>query len=144
MNNDKINNDKEASTLTPTNTRSFTEVLFTAYSFILFTLGFLIVFFPKEFDVFILKGDNVEIAYIYAQFIGSFELLASFLIFSLRKLKGRVIYYSVVGLITTGFINLYLLSSLSDYIILPSVYFIFQIIVLVSFIVALIEQVKRR
>jgi len=138
------NNKKSSSIAKPTKKRSFTEVLFTAYSFILFTLGFLIVFFPKEFDVFILKGGNVEIAYIYAQFIGSFELLASFLIFSLRKLKGRVIYYSVVGLITTGFINLYLLSSLSDYIILPSVYFIFQIIVLVSFIVALIEQVKRR
>ena len=139
-----IDNKKESKTNNQKKQKSITEILFTAYSFILFTLGLLVVFFTKEFDVISLKGDKGEIAYLFLKFIGSFELLASFLIFSLRKLKGRVIYYSVVGLITTGFINLYLLSSLSDYIILPSVYFIFQIIVLVSFIVALIEQVKRR
>ena len=139
-----IDNKKESKTNNQKKQKSITEILFTAYSCILFTLGLLVVFFTKEFDVISLKGDKGEIAYLFLKFIGSFELLASFLIFSLRKLKGRVIYYSVVGLITTGFINLYLLSSLSDYIILPSVYFIFQIIVLVSFIVALIEQVKRR
>ena len=139
-----IDNKKESKTNNQKKQKSITEILFTAYSFILFTLGLLVVFFTKEFDVISLKGDKGEIAYLFLKFIGSFELLASFLIFSLRKLKGRVIYYSVAGLILAGFINIYLLLSLNDYIILPSVYFIFQIIVLVSFIVALIEQVKRR
>jgi len=124
--------------------KSITEVLFTFYAFILFTLGVLVVFFTKEFDVISLKGDKGEIAYIFLKFIGSFELLASFLIFSLRKFKGRVIYYSAVGLIIAGFINLYLLSSLSEHIILPSVYFIFQIIVQLSFFLVLFDQVKRK
>ena len=123
---------------------SITEVLFTTYAFILFTLGIIVVFFTKEFDILNLKGDTGEIAYIFLKFIGSFELLASFLIFSLRKLKGRVIYYSVAGLILAGFINLYLLFSLNEYIILPSVYFIFQIIVQFSFFIVLFDQVKRK
>ena len=123
---------------------SITEVLYTSYSFILFTLGLLVVFFTKEFDVINLKGDTGEISYIFLKFIGSFELLAGFLIFSLRKLKGRVIYYSVAGLILAGFINIYLLLSLNDYIILPSIYFIFQIIVQLSFFVVLFDQVKKK
>ena len=123
---------------------SITEVLYTSYSFILFTLGLLVVFFTKEFDVINLKGDTGEISYIFLKFIGSFELLAGFLIFSLRKLKGRVIYYSVAGLILAGFINIYLLLSLNDYIILPSIYFIFQIIVQLSFFLVLFDQVKRK
>ena len=124
--------------------KSITEILFTVYAFVLFILGVLVIFFTKEFDLISLKGDKGEIAYIFLKFIGSFEILASFLIFSIRKLKGRVIYYSVVGLITAGFINLYLLYSLSDYIILPSVYFIFQIIVQLSFFIVLFDQEKKK
>jgi len=124
--------------------KSITEILFTVYAFVLFILGVLVVFFTKEFDVISLKGDKGEIAYIFLKFIGSFEILASFLIFSIRKLKGRVIYYSAVGLIIAGFINLYLLSMLSEYIILPSVYFIFQIIFQLSFFLVLFDQVKRK
>ncbi|CAI8315327.1 MAG: Uncharacterised protein [Cryomorphaceae bacterium] len=124
--------------------KSITEILFTVYAFVLFILGVLVVFFTKEFDVISLKGDKGEIAYIFLKFIGSFEILVSFLIFSIRKLKGRVIYYSAVGLIIAGFINLYLLSMLSEYIILPSVYFIFQIIFQLSFFLVLFDQVKRK
>ena len=123
---------------------SITETLYTTYAFILFTLGLLVIFFTKEFDVINLKGDAGEISYIFLKFIGSFELLASILIFSLRKLKGRVIYYSVAGLILAGFINIYLLFSLNEYTILPSVYFIFQIIVQLSFFIVLFDQVKRK
>ena len=124
--------------------KSITEILFTVYAFVLFILGVLVVFFTKEFDVISLKGDKGKIAYIFLKFIGSFEILASFLIFSIRKLKGRVIYYSAVGLIIAGFINLYLLSSLSEYIIIPSVYFIFQTIIQLSFFLVLFDQVKRK
>ena len=123
---------------------SITETLYTTYAFILFTLGLLVIFFTKEFDVINLKGDAGEICYMFLKFIGSFELLASILIFSLRKLKGRVIYYSVAGLILAGFINLYLLFSLNEYIILPSIYFIFQTVVQLSFFIVLYDQVKRR
>ena len=123
---------------------SITETLYTTYAFILFTLGLLVIFFTKEFDVINLKGDAGEISYMFLKFIGSFELLASILIFSLRKLKGRVIYYSTVALILTGFINIYLLFSINDYIIFPSIYFIFLIIVQLSFFAVLFDQVKRK
>ena len=124
--------------------KSITEVLFTFYAFILFILSVLLVFVTKEFDVISLKGDKWGIGYIFLKFIGSFALLSSFLIFSLKKLEGRVIYYSTLGLIIAGFFNLYLLFSLSEYIILPSAYFIFQIIVQLSFFLVLFDQVKRK
>ena len=139
-----IDNKKASKTNKWRKQKSITEILFTVYAFVLFILGVLVVFFTKEFDVISLKGDKGEIAYIFLKFIGSFEILASFLIFSIRKLKGRVIYYSAVGLIIAGFINLYLLSMLSEYIILPSVYFIFQIIFQLSFFLVLFDQVKRK
>ena len=138
------NEKKRSKTSSKRKQPSITEVLYTTYAFILFTLGILVVFFTKEFDILNLKGDTGKISYIFLKFIGSFELLASFLIFSLRKLKGRVIYYSVSGLILAGFINLYLLFSINNYIILPSIYFIFQIIVQLSFFIVLFDQVKRR
>ena len=138
------NNKKGSKTNSKRKKPSITEVLYTTYAFILFTLGILVVFFTKEFDILNLKGDTGKISYIFLKFIGSFELLASILIFSLRKLKGRVIYYSVAGLILAGFINLYLLFSLNEYIILPSIYFIFQTVVQLSFFIVLFDQVKRR
>ena len=137
-------NKKASKTAKSKKLRSITEVLFTFYAFILFILGLLVVFFTEQFDVINLRGDSGRISYIFLKFIGSFELLSSFLIFSVRKLKGSVIYYSVVGLIIAGFINLYLLSLLSQYIPLPSIYFIFQIIVQLSFFAVLFDQVKRK
>ena len=137
-------NKKASKTAKSKKLRSITEVLFTFYAFILFTLGVLVVFFTEEFDLLDLRGDTGKISYIFLKFIGSFELLASFSIFSLRKLNGRVIYYTVVGLIIAGFINLYLLSSLNEYITLPSVYFIFQAIVQLSFFFVLFDQAKRK
>ena len=137
-------NKKASKTAKSKKLRSITEVLFTFYAFILFILGLLVVFFTEQFDVINLRGDSGRISYIFLKFIGSFELLSSFLIFSLRKLKGRVIYYSVAGLILAGFINLYLLFSLNEYIILPSIYFIFLTVVQLSFFIVLFDQVKRK
>jgi hypothetical protein len=65
-------------------------------------------------------------------------------LFSVRKLEGQVILNFISALILVGFINLYLLFSLSENILLPSIYFIFQIIMQLSFFIVLFEQLKRR
>ena len=138
------NNKKSSSIAKPTKTRSLSEVLFVVYTFLFFTIGILLLFFTKEVTLIAFGGDPENISNIFLQMLGSFELLTSFLIFGVRKLKGRVIYYSISGLILVGFINFYLLISLNEYIILPSVYFIFQIIIQLSFFVILFEQLKRK
>ena len=140
-----MNNKKKASLVaSPTNTRSFTEILFIIYALLFFTIGFLLLFFTREFSLLTMIGEQVKTTIVVEQFLGSFMLLLSFFIFSVRKFEGQVILNFVIAFILFGFINLYLLFSLSDNIILPSIYFILQIIVQLSFFVVLLEQVKRK
>jgi hypothetical protein len=140
-----MNNKKKISLVaSPTNTRSFTEILFVIYAFLFFTIGFLLLFFTETVSLVTMIGEQVKATSVVEQFFGSFLLLLSFLLFSVRKLEGQVILNFISALILVGFINLYLLFSLSENILLPSIYFIFQIIMQLSFFIVLFEQLKRR
>ena len=140
-----MNNEKKA-LLVPraTNTRSFTEIFFIIYTLVFSIIGFVLLFFTDKISLLTLAGEQTKLTILVEQFLGSFMILLSFLLFSVRKLKGQVILNSIKGLILVGFINLYLLFSLSENIILPTVYFIFQLILILSFFVALFEQLKRK
>ena len=140
-----MNNEKKA-LLVPraTNTRSFTEIFFISYTLVFSIIGFVLLFFTDKISLLTLAGEQTKLTILVEQFLGSFMILLSFLLFSVRKLKGQVILNSIKGLILVGFINLYLLFSLSENIILPTVYFIFQLILILSFFVALFEQLKRK
>jgi hypothetical protein len=140
-----MNNEKKA-LLVPraTNTRSFTEIFFIIYTLVFSIIGFVLLFFTDKISLLTLVGEQTKLTILVEQFLGSFMILLSFLLFSVRKLKGQVILNSIKGLILVGFINLYLLFSLSENIILPTVYFIFQLILILSFFVALFEQLKRK
>tara|TARA_B110001469_G_scaffold77569_1_gene73481 strand:- start:229 stop:651 length:423 start_codon:yes stop_codon:yes gene_type:complete len=140
-----MNNEKKAS-LVPSaiKTQSFTEILFISYTFIFSIIGFVLLFFTDKISLLTLAGEQTKLTILVEQFLGSFMILLSFLLFSVRKLKGQVILNSIKGLILVGFINLYLLFSLSENIILPTVYFIFQLILILSFFAALFEQLKRK
>jgi hypothetical protein len=140
-----MNNEKKASLVADaTNTRSFTEILFFIYAFLFFIIGFLLLFFTETVSLVTMIGEKVKATSVVEQFFGSFMLLVSFFLFSVRKLEGQVILNFIKGLILVGFINLYLLFSLSENILLPSIYFIFQIIMQLSFFIVLFEQLKRR
>ena len=128
---------------TPTNIRSFTELFFVIYAFIFFIIGFLLLFFTKQVSLLTIIDEQLNSTIIVQQFFGSFMLLLSYFIFSVRKLERQIILNFIIALILIGFINLYLLFSLSGNIILPSIYFIFQIIMQLSFFVILFEQLKR-
>ena len=125
-------------------TLSITEILFSVYSFIFFILGFLLLFFTKEVSLLTIIGEQVKTTTVVEQFFGSIMLLLSFFLFSVRKFEGEVILNCTSSLILSGFVNLYLLFSLSENIILPSIYFIFQIIMILSLFVILFDQVKRK
>ena len=133
-----MDNKKEAS-----KTQSFTKILFVIYAFLFFIIGFLLLFFTKQVSLLTIVGEQLDTTIVVEQFFGSFMLLLSYFLFSVRKLEGQVILNFISALILIGFINLYLLFSLSGNIILPSIYFIFQIIMQLSFFVILFEQLKR-
>ena len=128
---------------TLTKIRSFTELLFVIYTFIFFIIGLLLLFFTKQVSLLTIIDEHLKSTIVVQQFFGSFMLLLSYFLFSVRKLEGQVILNFISALILIGFINLYLLFSLSSNIILPSIYFIFQIIMQLSFFVILFEQLKK-
>ena len=136
-----MGNNKKA---TPTKFQTFTELLFTIYAFVFLTIGFVLLFFSDKISLLTLVGEQTKLTILVEQFLGSFMILLSFLLFSVRKLKGQVILNCINGLILVGSINLYLLFSLSENIILPTIYFIFQLILILSFFVVLFEQLKTR
>ena len=138
------NKKKASSNPYSTNKQSFTELLFLIYTFLFFTIGFLLLFFTKEVSLYTLNGEHAKTTTLVEQFFGSFMLLLSFFIYSVRKLERKVILNCISALILIGFINLYLLFSLSNSIILPSIYFTFQIVMQLSFFVILFEQFKRK
>ena len=124
--------------------RSLTQVLFTFYALLFFFVGFLLLFFTKKVSLVSIIGDQVKSTIVVEQFLGSFMILLSAFMFNVRKLEGRVIFNFIVALIFAGFINLYLLFILGNTIILSSIYFIFQILMQLSFFVLLAEQLKRK
>ena len=140
-----MNNKKKASLVaSPTNTRSFTEIFFIIYTLLFSIIGFVLFFFTDKISLLTLAGEQTKLTIVVEQFLGSFMILLGFLLFSVRKLDGQVIINCIKGLIIVGFINLYLIFSLSENIILPSIYFIFQLMLQLSFFVVLFEQLKRR
>ena len=140
-----MNNEKKASLVaTPTNILSFTEIFFIIYTLLFSIIGFVLLFFTDKISLLTLVGEQTKLTILVEQFLGSFMILLSFLLFSVRKLGGQVILNCIKGLILVGLINLYLLFSLSENMILPSIYFIFQLMLLLSFFAILFEQLKRR
>jgi len=138
------NNKKVLLIPTPTKNQSFTELLFIIYTFLFFTIGFLLLFFTKEVSLLTMFGEQVKATLAVEQFFGSFLILLSAFLFSIRNLEGQVIFNCISALILAGFINLYLLFLLSENIKLPTIYFVFQIIMQLTFFVVFFEQVRRK
>ena len=138
------NKKKEIVIASLTKNQSFTQVFFIVYSFLFFIIGLLLLFFTEDVSLVTMIGEQAKSTIVVQQFFGSFLLLLSFFLFCVRNLEWNIILNFIKALILVGFINLYLLFLLSDSIILPSIYFIFQIIMQISFFVVLYEQLKNR
>jgi len=140
-----MNNEKKKSLVpSPTNVRSFTETLFKVYAFLFFTVGILLLFFTKEMSTIHLNDEHENIIYLYQQFLANIYILLGVTTFFVRKLTGRKIITIIISIILVSSSNLYLLFSLNDYTIVPSEHFIAQILMIISLVVALFEQLKRK
>ena len=138
------NNKKAALIAKPTKTRSFTETLFIVYAFLFFTVGILLLFFTDEMSLIVLKDENEKIIYLYQKFLANMYILLGVTTFFLRKLTGRKMIIIIISIILVTFSNLYLSFLMNDYTIVPSEHFIAQILIQLSLVVALIEQLKRK
>jgi uncharacterized membrane protein len=123
--------------------KSFTFVILQLYSIIFLIVGFLLLIFTEEVSLFTMYGADGMITSVIQQFLGSAFILVGLLTFFIKKLEGKLLYYSILAFNIFGFINLYLLFSFSQIIQLPYVYFSFQVLMQVALLFAFIEQMKK-
>ena len=123
--------------------KSFTFVLLQVYSIIFLTVGLLLLIFTEKVSLFTMYGAEGKITSVIQQFLGSAFILVGLLTFLIKKLEGKLLYYSILAFNIFGFINLYLLFSFNQVIQLPYVYFSFQVLMQVALLFAFIDQMKK-
>jgi uncharacterized membrane protein len=123
--------------------KSFTFIILQLYSIIFLIVGFLLLIFTEEVSLFTMYGADGMITSVIQQFLGSAFILVGLLTFLVKKLEGKLLYYSVLAFNIFGFINLYLLFSFSQIIQLPYVYFSLQVLMQVAILFAFIEQMTK-
>jgi len=121
----------------------FSEVILLTLSFIFIIIGILLLLFTEWVSLLALKGMEKEIANIVQQFLGSSFILIGILCYAIKGIKGKPLYLTISGLLIFSCINLYLLFLFSSLIILPSIYFIFQILIQLMLIFSLYDAIKR-
>jgi len=124
-------------------TKSFSEVILFTLSFIFIIIGILLLLFTEWVSLLTLKGAEKEITNIVQQFLGSSFILIGILCYVFKGIKGKPLYSTISGLLIFCCINLYLLFLFSSLLILPSVYFILQILIQLMLIFALYDAIKR-
>jgi len=123
--------------------KSFTFVLLQLYSIIFLTVGLLLLIFTEKVSLFTMYGADGKITSVIQQFLGSAFILVGLLTFLIKKLEGKLLYYSILAFNIFGFINLYLLFLFNKAIQLPYIYFSFQVLMQVALLFAFIEQMKQ-
>ena len=123
--------------------KSFTFVLLQVYSIIFLTVGLLLLTFTEKVSLFTMYGAEGKITSVIQQFLGSAFILVGLLTFLIKKLEGKLLYYSILAFNIFGFINLYLLFLFNKAIQLPYIYFSFQVLMQVALLFAFIDQMKK-
>ncbi len=123
--------------------KSFTFVLFQVYSIIFLTVGLLLLIFTEKVSLFTMYGADGKITSVIQQFLGSAFILVGLLTFLIKKLEGKLLYYSILAFNIFGFINLYLLFLFNKSIQLPYIYFSLQVLMQVALLFAFIDQMKK-
>jgi uncharacterized membrane protein len=123
--------------------KSFTFVLLQVYSIIFLTVGLLLLIFTEKVSLFTMYGAEGKITSVIQQFLGSAFILVGLLTFLIKKLEGKLLYYSILAFNIFGFINLYLLFLFNKAIQLPYIYFSFQVLMQVALLFAFIDQMKK-
>jgi len=123
--------------------KSFTFVILQVYTIIFLTVGLLLLIFTEKVSLFTMYGADGKITSVIQQFLGSAFILVGLLTFLIKKLEGKLLYYSILAFNIFGFINLYLLFLFNKAIQLPYIYFSLQVLMQVALLFAFIDQMKK-
>ena len=129
-----------------TSSRSFSQVILLLFSIILFFSGTLLLVFTEEIQEASLaqfKGIANRLSIVIQQFLGNAYILLGVVLYLLKDSKGRDLLVILTALVIMGFINLYLIFQFNDLIILPTIYFVVQLLLQLVLFLALIDEVKR-
>ena len=124
--------------------KSFTQVILLLFSFIFFVIGILLVFFVNKLSFYTLIGSSSDITRVIQQFLGSAYILIGIILYCLKDQNRNTIITILTSLNIIGFIHLYLLLTFQKLIILPAIYFSFQILMQLIIFIALFEQIKTK
>ena len=120
----------------------FSKAILLIFSFMFFSTGIFMILFVNQLSLFTSVGLPVEITKVTQQFLGSAYLLLGGMMYSIRDLKGKPLFITLIFINISGFINLYLLYKFHSLIILPTIYFVVQVLVQIISLVALLEEKK--
>ena len=129
-----------------TSSRSFSQVILLLFSIILFFSGTLLLVFTEEIQEASLaqfKGIANRLSIVIQQFLGNAYILLGVVLYLLKDSKGRDLLVILTALVIMGFINLYLIFQFNDLIFLPSIYFVFQVLLQLLVFFALIDEVRK-
>ena len=90
-----------------------------------------------------LTGIASRLTIVLQQFLGNAYLLLGAILYLVKNIKGRSLYITLTSLFIMGFINLYLIFQFNDLIFLPAIYFVFQSLLLLLILFALIDEIRK-
>ena len=125
------------------NINSFNKVIFLIFSFIFLVTGLFLVFFVEKLALITLVGVSGDVTQFVQQFLGSAYILIGSMFYALRDSNGKSLFVTLTALNVVGFIHLYLLFNFHVLIILPTIYFSFQILMQLISIFLLIDFIRK-
>lgn len=126
-----------------TKTNSFSKVFLLVFSFIFCSTGILLVFFSKKMALLTLVGVQGEITQVVQQFLGCAYILIGSMFYSLKNSEGKPLLITLTTLNIIELIHIFLLFNFNSFIVLPIIYFAFQIVMQLISIFLLIDHSKR-
>mgnify|MGYP001163617822 CR=1 FL=1 len=127
----------------PESTNSFRQVIFLLFSFIFCTTGIFLVIFVEKLTLLTLVGLSGEVTQVVQQFLGGAYILIGSMFYSLKDSDGRPLLITLITLNILGFIHVYLLIRFHSLIVLPVIYFTFQILMQLLSVFLLIDHSRR-
>jgi hypothetical protein len=128
-------------------TRTFSQVVLLLFSFIFAITGILLLVFTEQIQEAALNSLTSKagrLTIVLQQFLGNAYLLLGAILYLIKDSKGNPLHITLTSLFIMGFINLYLIFQFNDLIFLPTIYFVFQLLLQLLIFFALIDETKNR
>ena len=127
-------------------TRTVSQVVLQLFSLIFLVIGILLLLFTEQIQeksLNTLPSIASRLTIVIQQFLGNAYILLGVLLYLFKHSKGKPLYITLTFLFIMGFSNLYLIFQFNDLIYLPAIYFVFQSLLQLLLLVALIDEARK-